>query len=199
MGHWEGAAFDFAEAFNRRQALCDLRANGHHDHRAVGGRGDGGAPPRGADRRIRIRQCRHFERREGERADLRRGDGIARRLHVVGYEDVEDLRRRHSQIQQADRQGGRGLEEVGARRRRRTVWPVLRPHRAIHRFPPRTGAAGHRSQSRRRPRMGRQRRQPLGAQGAQQGSGRTHQDLSDARNARLLGNRQPASTRPPCG
>ena len=47
----------------------------------------GGAPSRGADRRIRIRQCRHLERRAGQRADLCRGDGIARRLHVERHGD----------------------------------------------------------------------------------------------------------------
>jgi hypothetical protein len=32
-----GRAIDFAEAFDRRQALCELRFDGHRHHRAVGG------------------------------------------------------------------------------------------------------------------------------------------------------------------
>ena len=42
-----------------------------------------------SDRRIRIRQCRHLECRAGERVDLCRSDGIARRLHVERHGDIE--------------------------------------------------------------------------------------------------------------
>ena len=53
-----GGACDFAEAFDRRQALCDLRIDGHHYGRLVGGRGIECARPCGADRRIRVRKRR---------------------------------------------------------------------------------------------------------------------------------------------
>ena len=60
---------------------------------------------------------------------------------------------------------------------RRAVRGVLQAHRAVHRFPQRAGAPRHRGQSRRRPRVGRQRRQPQRPHGAEQGPGKARRAL----------------------
>ena len=61
-----------------------------------------------------------------------------------------------------------GIHRPG--RRCRAIRHLQEAHRAVRRIPQGTGSPRHRDQPRRRPRMGRQRRQPRGALGAQQGS-----------------------------
>ena len=107
-----GAACDFAEAVDRRQALCDLCADGHHDRGAVGGGRAQRAQSCRAHRRIRIRQCRQPGTSSGSTAwsIADRGNRAAsgwRRYRATAAE----LRRRSVKVNDADRRGDRRMAE----------------------------------------------------------------------------------------
>ena len=79
----------------------------------------------------RLAQCR-----AGQQPDLCRGDGIARHLHVAGYRDRQEIRRRASEIQRPDRPGGQGLAGGRGRRRRGIVRAIFQADRAVSGIPP---------------------------------------------------------------
>ena len=165
------------------KAVLDLRAvcaSDRRHHRSVRLQL---APGRGADPRHRDRQHGRAQCRARQLAGLCGRDGVARRLHVDRSGGGEEIRRRAFEVQ---RQHSRCREALGGDRpgrRCRAIRDLQEAHRAVRRIPQGAGAARQRDQPGGGPRMGRQRRQPLGALGAEQGSRGAVQGLYRARQA----------------
>ena len=167
-GSISGRAHDLP-AFARRQAvfdLCVVRGPRRRHHRFVRLQHPPECRPHrsGRDRKPRRAQCR-----TGQFAGLCGGDGIPRRLHVDGPRRGEEIRRRIAQVQRTHSRGRQELAGAGPGRRRRAVRDLQEAHRTVHRLPQGTGSPRRRNQRRCGPRMGRQRRQPRGALGPEQG------------------------------
>ena len=118
----------------------------------------------------RDREPRRAQRRARQFAGLCGGDGIPRRLHVDRTRRGEEIRRRIAQVQRTHSRGRQELAGAGPGRRRPAVRHLQEAHRTIRRLPQGAGSPRGRDQCRCRPRMGRQRRQPRSAYGAEQGS-----------------------------
>ena len=142
------------------------------------------------------RQPRGAQRRAHQFAGLCGGDGIPRRLHVDGAGRREEIRRRAAQVQRPDSRRRQELGNHRPGRRRRAIRDLQEADRAVRRLPEGAGPPRRRDQCRRRPRMGRQRRQSRSALGAEQGSRGAVQGLCRTQQADWRSRPTPTTTWP---
>ena len=123
-----------------------------------------------ADRRVRGGLAGLAECRAHQRPDLRGGDGIARRLHVGGPRRPEEICRRAAASSTTRSSSSSTPGSASVRPEHAAQFkPFAERIRQFHRIPQGAGAARHRGRPGRRPRVGRQRRQPHRPHGAEQG------------------------------